>query len=186
MSNLDQIRLSIFSLVSLFIIGISWRTIFNIYSHGFFRFIAWESIAALILWNCLNWFDDPFSIRQMLSWFFFFSSVIVLIQGIRLLRTANQANNRSESELYNFERTSQLITSGIYHYIRHPLYASLLYLALGSFLKNISLVSLVLVICASLSLIATAKADENECIEYFGLSYKEYMKQTKMFIPFIY
>jgi protein-S-isoprenylcysteine O-methyltransferase Ste14 len=39
---------------------------------------------------------------------------------------------------------------------------------------------------ATLFLIATAKADERECIRFFGVSYQEYMKRTKMFIPYIF
>jgi len=37
-----------------------------------------------------------------------------------------------------------------------------------------------------LFLFATAKADEAECIRFFGSSYQAYMKQTKMFVPFLF
>ena len=43
-----------------------------------------------------------------------------------------------------------------------------------------------LVQLATLFLIATARADEAECIPYFGQSYREYMKKTKMFIPLLF
>lgn len=65
------------------------------------------------------------------------------------------------------------------------LYASLLYLAWGAFLKDISWVSVILVLLASASLFGTAKADEKECIEYFGDQYQQYMGRTKRFIPFV-
>ena len=32
----------------------------------------------------------------------------------------------------------------------------------------------------------TAIFDEKECIVYFGDKYKEYMKRSKMFIPYIF
>jgi protein-S-isoprenylcysteine O-methyltransferase Ste14 len=35
-------------------------------------------------------------------------------------------------------------------------------------------------------LYATARADENECLVKFGDEYANYMKQTKMFIPFLF
>jgi protein-S-isoprenylcysteine O-methyltransferase Ste14 len=121
----------------------------------------------------------------MLSWILLFASLFVLWEGVSRLRSARRSSSRKDSELYAFERTSELITSGIYHYIRHPLYASLLYLAWGAYLKDISWISTVLIVLASLNLLATAKADERECIHYFGDQYKEYMKRSKMFIPFV-
>ena len=78
------------------------------------------------------------------------------------------------------------MTSGIYRYIRHPLYASLLYLAIGAFLKDVSWISVILLIMAIIALYATARSDEKECIEYFGQEYKEYLKATKRFIPYIF
>ena len=35
-------------------------------------------------------------------------------------------------------------------------------------------------------LVFTARADESECIQFFGSAYNEYMKKTKMFIPFVF
>jgi protein-S-isoprenylcysteine O-methyltransferase Ste14 len=132
-----------------------------------------------------HWFSEPFSAKQLLSWILLFASLYFLWQGVSRLRTAKRSSNRSESELYAFERTSELVTSGIYHYIRHPLYASLLYLAWGAFLKDITWISVILLLVASVTLFATAKADENECIQYFGDPYKAYMERTKRFIPFV-
>jgi protein-S-isoprenylcysteine O-methyltransferase Ste14 len=43
-----------------------------------------------------------------------------------------------------------------------------------------------LVVVATLCLVATAKADEAECIQYFGVSYQKYMVRTKLFVPFLY
>ena len=182
----DEIRLVLFIATTCVVTFISWRTIFNFRSHGFFRFIAWEAIAALIIWNLPYWFSEPFSARQILSWILLLGSLYALWQGVSRLRVAKRSSSRSESELYDFERTSHLVTSGIYHYIRHPLYASLMYLAWGAFLKDVSWISLILVLLASVALFATARADENECIQYFGDRYKEYMEGTKRFIPFIF
>ena len=185
MTVFNEIRLAFFIVTTIFVTFISRRTILNFRSHGFYRFIAWEVIAALIIWNLPHWFSDPFSPKQLLSWTLLFASLYFLWQGVSRLRMAKRSSNRSESELYAFERTSELVTSGIYRYIRHPLYASLLYLAWGAFLKDISWISVILLIIASVTLFATARADENECIHFFGYQYKEYMEHTKRFIPFV-
>jgi protein-S-isoprenylcysteine O-methyltransferase Ste14 len=84
------------------------------------------------------------------------------------------------------EKTTRLVTIGPYRFIRHPMYASLLYLAWGIFLKHITLLSVVLVIFASLLLVATAILEEKENLPYFGGAYAAYMQYTKRFIPFIF
>jgi len=65
-----------------------------------------------------------------------------------------------------------IVTSGIYRYIRHPLYSSLLFLAWGAFLKDISVSSTSLIFISTVFLVATAKADETECIQFFGSAYE--------------
>ena len=81
--------------------------------------------------------------------------------------------------------TAVLVTWGIYKYIRHPLYSSLMLLTWGVFLKDISVVSFVLTLAASGFPIAVTKVEEKDDIRKFGDDYLEYMKTTKMFIPFI-
>ncbi len=81
--------------------------------------------------------------------------------------------------------TAVLVTQGIYKYIRHPLYSSLILLSWGVFLKDISLVSFALALVASGLPVAMAKVEEKDNISKFGDDYAEYIKTTKMFIPFI-
>lgn len=185
MTLFDGIRLVLFIAITVVVTVISRRTILNFSSHGFYRFLAWEAIAALIIWNMPYWFAEPFSGKQLISWILLIASLCVLWQGVSRLQAAKRTSSRKESKLYAFECTAELVTTGIYHYIRHPLYASLIYLAWGAFLKNISWISAILILLATVSLIATALADENECIQYFGDQYKKYMKGTKRFIPFV-
>lgn len=188
MSGFDLIRAVLFVAVSLALAVVSLRSLRNPRAHGFARFIAWEAIAALAVWNLPHWFADPLSLRQILSWSLLFASLWVLWAGVSRLSTGRASGRRANigGELYAFERTTNLVTTGIYSQIRHPMYASLLYLAWGAFLKDIGWISAALTAVASVSLFATAKADERECIGVFGAHYKAYMKRTKMFIPFVF
>lgn len=186
MTAFNEFRLVLFIATTVAVTYISRRTILQFRSHGFYRFLAWEAIAALIIWNLPHWFSEAFCPRQLASWILLFASLFVLWRGISMLRRAKRSGHRNATEFYAFERTSELLTSGIYHYIRHPLYASLLYLAWGAFLKDISWISIILTIVATVTLYATARADERECIDYFGDQYKTYMEGTKRFIPFVF
>jgi len=94
-------------------------------------------------------------------------------------------NNRSEKTLYQLEKTTELIEQGIFKYIRHPLYSSLLFLTWGISLKNFSIELLFVSILSTVFLYLTAIFDEKECIAFFGDQYIEYMKKSKRFIPYI-
>ena len=96
------------------------------------------------------------------------------------------ARDRNDKTLYRFEQTSQLVDRGIFNYIRHPLYASLLFLTWGIYLKHITLPLLVVALLSTVFLYLTAIADEKECMVYFGDSYKDYMKRSKRFIPYLF
>jgi hypothetical protein len=46
------------------------------------------------------------------------------------------ASRHDGAPLLYFEKTTQLVTTGVFKYIRHPLYSSLLLLAWGVFFKH--------------------------------------------------
>jgi protein-S-isoprenylcysteine O-methyltransferase Ste14 len=157
-------------------------------SHGFYRFFAWESILVLFLFNVDQWFIDPFSWNQLIAWALLVACLVPLAFGIHFLRSRGQPTQKrpGDSSLLAFEKTTALVTSGIYAYIRHPLYSSLLLLAWGIFFKAPSLVGATLALVATTFLVATARADEQECIRFFGENYQVYMQKTKRFIPFLF
>lgn len=157
-------------------------------SHGFYRFFAWEIILALFLLNVDFWFRNPFSWHQIIAWVLLIGSLFPLIFGVRALRSRGKPveNREGDSSLLAFEKTTELVTTGIYRYIRHPLYSSLFLLTWGTCFKLPSLPAFILAGVATILLFATAKADEAECIQFFGASYQEYMQKTKRFIPFLF
>jgi protein-S-isoprenylcysteine O-methyltransferase Ste14 len=148
-------------------------------SHGYYRFFAWEIIWGMFLINVRTWFVNPFAWNQILSWILLFASLIPLVAGVYLLRNEGKPKDALEA-------TTQIVRVGIYRFIRHPLYASLLYLSWGIFFKSPSLLDGCLVVVALAFLYATARADEAECLVKFGQEYSQYMKKTRMFIPLLF
>lgn len=180
-------RIATFAMVSIFITVLSWRSLHNPRFHGFYRFFAFEAILILILLNIPFWIKNPFSPLQLASWFLLVFSGFLVIQGFYLLHKLGGYEPReNSSETFAFEDTANLITQGIYRYIRHPLYSSLLFLAWGAYLKHISLYGTIAVLFATAALIITAKMEERENLSSFGPEYATYIKKTKMFVPFIF
>ena len=176
-----------FLLPSLILMYISRSSLRSPRSHGFYRFLAWEFIPALFLLNAKFWFRNLLAWYQLIAWTLLFAALPSLVFGIGALKSHGKPSTDREGDpsLLGFEKTTQLVTSGIYKYIRHPLYSSLLLLTWGIFFKLPSITGGVLAAAATLFLLATAKADEDECIQFFGTEYQNYMKHTKRFIPFL-
>ena len=181
-------KLIVFILSTSLLVYISRASLRQPGSHGFYRFFAWECIMLLFLLNVEMWNVDPFSWHQLTSWIFLFASLVPLIFGIRTLRKRGEATEERSGDpgLYAFEKTTKLVTTGIYAYIRHPLYSSLFLLTWGIYFKALSLASTAIALVATTFLVATARADEAECIFFFGDEYQAYMKKTKRFIPFLF
>ena len=168
-----------FVLVSVGIVFFSWTSLRDPQAHGFFRFFAFEAILALLLLNGEHWFREPFSALQIVSWLLLLASLFLAVHGFYLLRSIGRPEGKIED-------TTTLVTRGAYRYIRHPLYASLLFLGWGAFFKQPSLLGGALVLATTAFLVVTARVEEAENRRKFGADYAAYMKTTKMFIPFLF
>jgi protein-S-isoprenylcysteine O-methyltransferase Ste14 len=164
---------------TLFIVLFSWfLSIKYKRYHGIARFFAFESIFILVMLNYKIWFLNPFSLRQVVSWILLILSAYIVIAGYLLLK-------RKGKPSVNFENTSLLVRSGIYGYIRHPLYLSVFLFGTGVMLKDPGPVQLVLGVINTVAIWITSRIEEGEMVEKFGDEYRTYMKETKMFIPYL-
>ena len=179
-------KLIIYGILSVPILIISRKTLFNFRSHGFYRVFSWECILWLFVSNYRFWFENAFGFRQIFSWIFLCLGAYLVVSGVIWLKKAGKpTKTRDEDLLFEFEKTSELVDTGIFKYIRHPLYSSLIFLTWGIYLKNVTLPLFIVAISSTIFLYLTAVFDEKECIAYFGDKYTHYMKRTKRFIPFL-
>lgn len=176
----------LFALFSAPIIWISRKSLFRINHHGFCRLLAWECILWLALDNYAVWFVNPLSTLQIISWVLLFTSIFLVTAGALGIKTIGRANeNRIDESLFEFEKTTRLVQTGIFAYIRHPLYSSLLFLTWGIWFKRITPETIIVSGIATVFLFATALMEEKEDVIFFGDAYVSYMKRTKRFVPFI-
>lgn len=180
-------KIIVFVVASGMLITISRASLFVPRSHGFYRFFAWELLLALFLVNADVWFRSPFALHQIVSWLMLIVSGFLVIHGVALLRRIGKPDEaRDDTPMIGFEKTTRLVTEGAYRYIRHPLYSSLFFLGWGIFFKDPSWLGALLAGAATLFLVATARIEETENTRFFGPSYQEYIKHTKMFVPFLF
>ncbi|MCJ2512906.1 MAG: isoprenylcysteine carboxylmethyltransferase family protein [Candidatus Thermoplasmatota archaeon] len=81
----------------------------------------------------------------------------------------------------------QLVTTGIFSYIRHPHYTSLIFVGLGLALFFYSIFALVIAIIAIPIIIWSILDEEKHLIKQFGKEYIEFMKKNPWrIIPMLY
>jgi len=79
----------------------------------------------------------------------------------------------------------ELVTTGPYTYVRHPIYTGVMLGILGSALVS-GLSWLVLFVIASAYFIYSAKTEEAIMMRQFPAQYTEYKNHTKMLVPYIF
>jgi protein-S-isoprenylcysteine O-methyltransferase Ste14 len=165
----------------------SRRSLLRPNSHGFYRYLTFETLLGLLLLNIRTWFRDATAWYQIVSWLLLGISLFLVIAALRMLHASGARDeSRRDPSLLKWEKTSRLITGGVYRYVRHPMYGSLLLLRWGIFFKSPSLRDAALAALCTALLISTARSEERENIAYFGNAYVLYMQRTPRFIPFLF
>jgi protein-S-isoprenylcysteine O-methyltransferase Ste14 len=106
-------------------------------------------------------------------------AVVLLVAGVLHTDTLSFVGLR---QLFEGEkRSSRLVTSGLYRWVRHPLYtAGLLFIWLTPVMSQNSLV---VIIAATVYIIVGAFYEERKLEREFGPDYAEYKSKTPMLIP---
>ncbi len=82
------------------------------------------------------------------------------------------------------KKDAQLITTGIYRFIRHPMYTSVIIMMLSILISSPTWIETILFILLLVVLILKARKEESLWMEHTP-SYIQYQKNTKLFIPYI-
>ncbi len=114
-----------------------------------------------------------------------FVAILVFLIGALIglfALTHNQLGNFNIQP--KMKENAKLITTGVYAYIRHPMYLSVLLMMLGVFIGSPTILEVLLLISLTIVLVLKAKKEEaiwsDETQEYLN-----YKKKTKLFIPFL-
>jgi protein-S-isoprenylcysteine O-methyltransferase Ste14 len=107
-------------------------------------------------------------------------SAVMLLVGILQTDTLSFVGLR---QLFEEEKSPQLVTRGLYRYVRHPLYTfGLLTIWLSS---SVSINSFVVYVAATIYTLVGAYFEERKLLREFGQSYADYKRVTPMLIPFL-
>jgi protein-S-isoprenylcysteine O-methyltransferase Ste14 len=113
--------------------------------------------------------------------------LVLVVAGTRICIVARKqiGANWVHGAEYQIKKKQELVTTGIYAYIRHPIYAGVFLMYIGSELVSGSY--LVISFLAFFFIFSVqAKREEKILLAHFGEQYRGYMKKTKMLIPFVF
>ncbi len=137
------------------------------------------SFILLDFWNWLYFFNDPSLIQPV--WLVIGS--LLLVVGLVLAMKASQVISVSTVADMRSERKPELVTSGLYGQIRHPLYLATILMLFA--LPMIYPFAKVLVYALSLIgyTIIGAHLEERKLIDYYGQEYIEYKQKVGFLMP---
>lgn len=162
------------------------RPLRNPRCHGFYRFFGFVACAGVVLPNLRVWTDDIFAPHQIISWLILFSALGFVLSGLSLLIRQGGQRHDGPQENFAFENTAELVVSGIFGFVRHPMYSGLILFSWGAWCKQVSWLGLALCLLTTLFMWITAKIEESENLLFFGPDYQTYMQRTKRFIPYLF
>jgi protein-S-isoprenylcysteine O-methyltransferase Ste14 len=82
------------------------------------------------------------------------------------------------------KQNPELVVTGPYAFVRHPIYGGILLALLGSTI-GLGILWLVPLVLGGVYLVYAAKREEKLMLEQFPDQYPAYMKRTRMLVPFI-
>ena len=119
------------------------------------------------------------------SWIVQIVGLVLVVGGGLLLSTAARALGRHLTPAIQVRQGHQLVQSGPYRRVRHPLYTALLTLGLGQGLLFLSLPILALTVFMAGLAVYRARLEEDllRSPGVFGARYDEYVARTGRFLP---
>lgn len=79
--------------------------------------------------------------------------------------------------------TPSVIRTGVFNYVRHPVYLGEILLYQGLCVISMSIVSYVAAVAAAIFLFSLARFEERMLLRRFGDDYRRYIREVGMFIP---
>lgn len=111
--------------------------------------------------------------------------IILCAGGMALLVWARQSLGRNWSQTVSAKKGQELVTSGPYRYVRHPMYAGGLIACIGSAIVAGGAWIFLLVILGSLFLWRVG-AEDKLMARQFPNQFPDYKQRTKALIPFVW
>ncbi len=142
--------------------------------------IVWSLTLVLTAWDFI----------YLQGWIYHLNAWSVLglflfISGVSLREISKRTLKKNYSYVLT-KQQKQLVTNGVYRFIRHPIYLAAILYVLGWPLIFSSLYGFFVALAFIPCILYRIKIEERMLIEEFGEQYVDYMKHTKNLLPYVY
>jgi protein-S-isoprenylcysteine O-methyltransferase Ste14 len=112
-------------------------------------------------------------------------AIVFVITGLIVAILARRTLAGNWSRAVAFKEDHELITTGLYHYVRHPIYSGILLMISATVLFVGTLSAAVGFVIIVLSIWFKLRAEEALLTKHFPKEYSAYKDRTKALIPYI-
>ena len=177
---------SIISFISLYLYDSDYRydkRPKNAFSVSLFRLVSKFIHITTIIIVCDSLFIDNFlGLEFHDNIFFSYLGVAISSIAITLFISSKISLGKNYSPCYDQRKPKNITSSGLYKYVRHPIYTSNVLLLVGTFIISGSYLMIINILILSLFYAISAYREEKYLINNFTY-YKTYSKNTGMFVP---
>ena len=115
------------------------------------------------------------------------AGIVIFVFGLWVFRRSHKDLGRNWSVTLEIREKHKLVTGGLYRFIRHPMYASFLLIALAqAFLLPNWVAGLSGLVGLAVLFFMRINVEERMMLDTFGEEYRVYSGKTKRIIPYIY
>ncbi len=112
--------------------------------------------------------------------------LILMSAGLAVALLARRTLAGNWSGAVALKKDHELITTGLYHYVRHPIYTGILLMAFATALLSGTFSACIGFLIILLGIWFKLKEEETLLAKHFPNEYSSYKSQTKILIPFLW
>ena len=144
-------------------------------------FLVYAAGLGVCAWDLVKRQGSLFTLstRSIIGW-------ALIVTGLTLTFVAASTLRRFYSPTLRVRTDHQLITHGLYRFVRHPFYTGMGLATVGVLVVAWSLYGLLILLALLPLVLNRIRIEENMMIAEFGDTYRTYARGTKKLIPFVY
>lgn len=128
------------------------------------------------------WVADSFFLHYALNVLGILVLLVTVPLGVLTFAAGVVLAHRSEEVVFH-NHAATVIDSGVYGYVRHPMYLGLMLILLGFSITTVSILSLFVWVAMFLFLDRMAAYEEHDLTRILGQQYADYRKRVPKWLP---
>jgi protein-S-isoprenylcysteine O-methyltransferase Ste14 len=151
-----------------------------------FGMVGSAIVEYLLLFGAASYFG--FAERRFLpdSAIYLWIGLFMTLTGVMFAIWARATLGRNWSGIVTIKQNHELIRTGPYALVRHPIYTGLLFALLGTTIFDGQIRTLILIVAVLSVFTHKMKIEEQFMTAHFGSQYASYRQKTKALLPFLW